>query len=199
MKNLFIVFLCLFSFSIMADEMRPYTVFLKEGTVITRIKDNSEVILSKGIYAKVLELNPKRRDLFNVYDNTGKAIYQMTAKGMVEIAEDIKLLPGIDATKIYPPKNIYKAENKFADFDSQLSLHFETLQVSALNDVYKDEISTVIATRYEVRTLYVSVLPVEFGFSLNYQSAYWKNDIEDVKISILSFLNLNTSFMKKMI
>ena len=30
-------------------------------------------------------------------------------------------------------------------------------------------------------------MPIQFGLSLNYQSAYWKNDIENVKISILSF------------
>jgi hypothetical protein len=30
-------------------------------------------------------------------------------------------------------------------------------------------------------------LPVQFGLALNYQSAYWKNDFEEVRISILSF------------
>lgn len=176
----------LLSFSIMAEEQRPYTVFLKAGTVLTKIKDKSEVILSKGIYAKVLELNPNRRDLFNVYDKNGVIQYQVTAVGMVEIAEDIKILPGIDAEKVYPPKSIFKASNKFATFDSQFSLHFDTLQTSNLNNIYNDQISNVLATRYEARTLYVADLPIEFGFGLNYQSAYWKNDVEDVKISILS-------------
>ncbi|MBC7539613.1 MAG: hypothetical protein H7281_12390 [Bacteriovorax sp.] len=186
MKTFFLMLISLISFSITAEELRPYTVYLREGTVLTKIKDKSEIILPKGIYAKVLELNPNRRDLFNVYDKFGVVQYQVTAEGMVEIADDIKILPGIDAEKIYPPKSIFKTENKFAQFDSQLSLHFDTLQLSKLNNIYNDQITTVLATRYEARTLYVTDLPVEFGFSLNYQSAYWKNDFEEVKLSILS-------------
>jgi hypothetical protein len=174
------------AFSLVAQGAQPYTVFLIAGSVLTKITDKSEVILSKGIYVKVLEINPKRRDLFNVYDKNGVIQYQATAIGMVEIADDIKILPGIDAEKVHPPKSIFKASNTFAKFDSQLSLHFDTLQVSSLNNIYNDQISKVLATRYEVRTLYVSELPVEFGFSFNYQSAYWKNDFEEVKISILS-------------
>ena len=176
-------FIC---FSVKSDEQRPYMVFLKEGAVLTKITDKSVVILPKGIYANVLELNAKRRDLFNVFDKNGKAQYQVSALGIEEIADDIKILPGTDASKIYPPKNIFRAENTFAQFDSQFSFHYDALQVSSLNNIYNDASSTVLANRYEVRTLYISELPVEFGLTLNYESAYWKNDLEDVRLSILS-------------
>lgn len=187
MLNFFLVLLLLFSsFSLSAQELRPYTVFLKEGTLLKKLKDNSEVILSKGIYAKVLELNPKRRNRFYVYDKNGLAAYETSAEGLVEMADDIKLLPDMDAEKFYPPKSTFKMTNQIATFDSQLSLHFDNLQLASFNDIYNDQISSVLSTRYEARTLYVSDLPFKFGFSLNYQSAYWKNDFEDVKLSILS-------------
>lgn len=174
------------SFSLAADELKPYTVFLKEGTLLVKLKDRSEVVLSKGIYAKILELNPKRRNRFYVYDNHGVAIYETSAEGVAEIADDIRLLPAVDAEQIYPPKSVFKTTDKLARFDSQLSVHFDNLQVSSFNDIYEDQMTSVLATRYEARTLYLSDLPFKFGFGLNYQSAYWKNDFEDVRLSILS-------------
>jgi hypothetical protein len=184
--KIFLLFL-LFMSHVFAEDLKPYTVYLRPGKILTTIKDHKEVTLSKGIYAKVLELNPKRRDQFYVYDKDGKAKYLTDAEGLVEIAEDVRILPGVDAEKVYPPQSVFKTENKIAKFDTQLNLHFDNLGLSALNDVYSDEIKNVLSTRYEIRTLYVSEFPIHFGFSLNYQSAYWKNDVEDVKISILSF------------
>lgn len=183
-----VLLLCVFSFSAFPDvpPTKPYTVYLREGTLLKRLKDNQTLELSKGIYAKVLELNPKRRDRFYVYDNSGVAVYETSAMGISEIEDDIRLLPNVNAEKIYPPKSVLKTTDKIAMFDSQFSLHFDNLGVAPLNDIYSDQISSVISTRYEIRTLYVSVLPFEFGFTFNYQSAYWKNDFEDVKLSILS-------------
>ncbi|MFA6238908.1 MAG: hypothetical protein WC635_16340 [Bacteriovorax sp.] len=182
-----LLILCIVAFSAEgAEELKPYTVFLKKGTLLTNLKDKEKLVLPKGIYAKVLELNPKRRNRFYVYDSNGIAAYETSAEGVVEVEEDTRLLPNIDAEKSYPAKSVFKTTDQFARFDSQLSLHVDNLQVSAFNEIYNDEISSVIANRYEVRTLYVSDLPFKFGLTLNYQSAYWKNDFEDVKLSILS-------------
>lgn len=176
-----------FSLPGLAADLKPYTVYLKAGKRIISLKDKSESYIPEGIYAKVLELDPKRRDQFYVYNNAGVAQYITDADGLVEIEEDIRLLPNVNAEKTYPPKSVFKSENKTAQFDSQFSVHFDSLGLSSLNEIYSDEISSVMANRYEARTLYVSELPFQFGATLNYQSAYWKNDIEQVKISILSF------------
>ncbi|MGZ3790362.1 MAG: hypothetical protein ACXVLQ_17655 [Bacteriovorax sp.] len=170
-----------------ADEMKPYTVYIRPNTLLTKISDKSELVLTKGIYAKVLELDPKRRNQFYVYDKNGVAEYLVSAEGIVEIEEDVKLLPGLDARKVYPPKSVFKTENKSALFNSQFNIHIDRLTLSNLNEIYSDQIDNVISTRYEARSLYVTDLPLQFGLSLNYQSAYWKNDFETVKISILSF------------
>lgn len=177
----------IFPLILQAAELSPYTVYLKPGKRLFSIKDKSESVLTKGIYAKVLELDTKRRDQFYIYDKSGKVAYLTDAEGLVEIAEDTRLLPNLDAEKIYSPKSVFRAENKKALFDTQFSVHFDSLGLSSLNEIYNDQISSVISNRYEVRTLYVSDMPFNFGLCLNYQSAYWKNDVEEVKISILSF------------
>jgi hypothetical protein len=170
-----------------AEEAKPYLVFLKVGTALTNIKDKTQVTLSKGIYANVLAVNPDHKDIFNVYNKNGIAQYQVSAFAITEIEEDIRILPNLDATKIYPPKNNFNITNKFALFDSQLSLHYDSLNVKALNNIYKDESSRILSTRYEARTLYVSEFPVEFGIGFNYQSAYWENNREKIRLSILTF------------
>jgi hypothetical protein len=186
-KIIFFFFLLFLSTVLWAEVVTPYTVYLKEGKRLINLKDNTESILSKGIYAKVLELDVKSRNQFYVYDKTGKAIYLTDAYGMVEIADDIRLLPSLDAQKIYPPKSVFKAENKTASFDTQLSVHLDNLNLGTLNGIYSEEIQNVFSPRYEIRTLYAPELSFHFGLNLNYQSSYWKNDSEEVKLSILSF------------
>ena len=107
-------------------------------------------------------------------------------RSLLAMDPDLNILPGINAEKIYPPKSTFKNQNPYARFDSQVSLHFDFIQVSNLNAIYKDQASTVPSARYEVRTLYTTDLPIEFGFSLNYQSAYLINNSENIKLSILS-------------
>jgi len=187
MRKVLLWLFAVFAFQLSAAELTPYTVYFKPGKRLVSLKDKSESFLSKGIYVKVLELDPKRRDQFYVYDNSGKPVYLTDAVGLVEIADDTRLLPNLNAEKTYPQKSVFKTESKKAVFDSQFSVHFDSLGLSSLNEIYNDEIKSVMSNRYEARTLYISELPFNFGLTLNYQSAYWKNDVEQVKISILSF------------
>lgn len=185
MKSIF-TFLFLSTSSAFSNDLKPYTVYLKEGAILTSLEDQSVSTLSKGIYAQVLEINPKKRTLFNVYDKKGVARYQTSSIGVVEIEDDIKLLPGIDAEKIAPPKSVFQAENKISNIDSQFNIHFESFRLSSLNEIYKDEISAVFSQRYEARSFYRPEWPLRFGFSLNYQNAYWENNVESLRLTILS-------------
>lgn len=186
MKIIIILFTLIFSLELIAAESKPYTVYLKSGAVLTSLADNSDSAIGKGIYAQVLEENPVRRDVFYVYNRDGIPKYKVAASDIMEISKDTDLLPKMDAEKVYPPKSVFKAEDKVAHFDSQFNLHFDTLGLTALNNIYNDEIASVIATRYEARTLYRTDLPIEFGFNCNFQSALWRNDLEDIKLSIFS-------------
>ena len=172
--------------SLQASEAKPYLVYIKPGSILTKISDKSEVKIDKGIYAKVLELSKTKREQFYIYDKEGDAKYIVDSINLVEVSDDIHILPDINAEKTFPVQSIFKTENKLANYHSQINLHFDNLKLSELNNIYNDQISNVLATRYEIRTLYVTNLLFDFGLGLNYQSAYWKNDVEQVKLSILS-------------
>lgn len=181
---LFFLFCSHFS---LATELKPYQVYIKPGSVLTRLSDKKNVSLPKGIYAYVLETSPTRREIFVVYDKNGKPAYETTSHGIVEIDKDIQILPNVDAEISYPPPSTLKSDNKEALFDTQFNLHLDQLQMSAVNSIYSQELETAFSNRYELRTMYVSELPINFGLGLNYQIAYWENDVDEVKLSALSF------------
>lgn len=185
--KLILIFSFLFSAALSASEAKPYQVYLKPGTVLTRLSDKKEVTLPKGIYADVLETNPVRRDVFVVYDKNGKPAYATSSQGIVEIDKDIKILPNVNAEITYPPPSSLKSDNKEAYFDTQFNLHLDQLQMSAVNSIYSQELESAFSNRYELRTMYISELPINFGLGLNYQLAYWENDVDEVKLSALSF------------
>ncbi len=187
MKLVLILLLAFFAIFSHAAELKPYRVYLKPGTVLTRLSDKKSFAIERGIYANVLESNPSKRDHFLVYDKNGKAIYDTLADGVVEIEKDVQILPNVDAEISYPPPSQLKANNKYAFFDTQFNLHLERLGMAPLNSIYNQELTSAVGNRWEIRTLYVSTLPVNFGLGINYQTATWENDIDEVKLSILSF------------
>lgn len=164
-----------------------YTVYLKPGSVLTSLTDKKESKLAKGIYASVSEVDPRKRDVFIVYNKDGNALYQTSSESVVEVADDIRLLPKYSADITYPPPKDFQKNDEYAFFDTQFNLHYDNLLTTEFNSIYSDQLSSVLATRFEFRTLYVSTLPLNMGLNLNYQTTSWRNDVDQVKLSILSF------------
>lgn len=171
----------------MATELRPYKVYLKPGSLLTNLKDKKNSEITRGIYVFVLETDPQKRDLFIVYDKDMKPIYETSALNIVEIKKDISILPDIDAETIYPAPSELKANNKNAFFDTQFNLHLEFMNPATFNSLYFTEFTNTLGNRFEVRTLYNSELPVNFGLAMSYQTATWSNEEGLLKLSALSF------------
>lgn len=166
--------------------LKPYKVYLKPGTIITKLSDKTDHRIDRGIYVFVMETSPTIRDHFIIYDKDGKAQYETTALGVVEIAKDIAVLPEVDAETIYPAPSIFKANNKKAFFDSQFNLHFDNVDAAPFNSLYGTEFTTAMGTRLEIRTLYNSSLPVNFGLALSMQNVEWSDENGSMKLSSVS-------------
>lgn len=187
MKNFLLLFVFFSSF-VSAEEKKPYTVFLKPGTVLTRLSDKTNVVIDKGIYAKVLETNYKKRDLFYVYDKSGAAKYETTAEGITEFDSDIRLLPVHQADVVYPAPGKLQLSDNSLYLDSSFNIHFDNLKTTEFNAIYSDNLESVVATRFELRTIYTHLdYPVKIGANVNYQRTSWQNDVDTVNLSILSY------------
>lgn len=183
----FILFSLLSLGHVLAAELKPYKVYLKPGTVLTSLKDRTDQRITRGIYVFVLETNPLRRDHFIVYDKTMKPAFETTALGIVEIEKDVAVLPDIDAQTIYPAPSVLRSNNKNIFFDTQFNLHLESIDAAAFNSLYGTELTSTLGHRFEIRTLYNSELPVNFGLGLSYQTASFSDENSDMKLSALSF------------
>jgi hypothetical protein len=186
----FIIATIVMSFQVTAKTLnpgKPYMVFLRPGSVLTKISDRKEVAIEKGFYANVLEIDPNRRDTFLVYNKNGVAVYETATTSIVEVADDLRILPKYDAEISYPAPQKFQVDDENSFFDTQFNIHYDNLLTTEFNSIYSDQLESVFATRFELRTLYVSTLPVNMGLNLNYQSTSWRNDVDQVKLSILSF------------
>ena len=187
MRN-FLFLLFIFSLSAFSEELKPYRVWLKPGSLVTNLKDKKEYQIEKGMFVNVLEINPSRRDLFIIYNKQGRPTYSTGAWGIVEIAKDIQILPDVDAEITYPAPSVFKTKNAFASFNTQFNVYLENLQTPVFNSVNDQDFTTnTLGNRFELRTLYNSSLPVNFGLSVNYEIAKWENELEQLELSVLSF------------
>lgn len=188
MKCLIIAMILFISTHLLAEETKPYIVYLKPGTVLTRLSDKKNLSIENGMYARVLETNYKKRDLFHVYDSNGIAQYETMAKFIVEVEDDYALLPKQKADVIYPAPSTLKITDKTRTLNSQFNIHMDNLQTSDFNSIYSDGLASVTAPRFELRTMYERPdLPFGIGGSVNYQTTSWKNDVDLIRLSVLSF------------
>lgn len=175
--------------TLFAQERVPYTVYIKPGSVLKRLSDQKSFITNKGLYTKVLEIHPTKRDLFNVYDNEGNLVYTTGPDNIVEIAEDVRVYPKVNAALVYPPKATMFSEDQSSKFNTQINLYLETLNVDGLNQIYSPLNSKANGNRIELKTLYTSSFPIDFGLSLSLQNAKWDAEINGnaQEITLTSF------------
>lgn len=181
------LFLYLISGFLHANETAPYLVYLRPGAVLKKLSDQTSFALSKGIYAKVLEKNFDKRDNIIVYDKMGVPQYEVAPNDIVEIEPDIRILPNVKGDAIYPKPTLYQAKNEDLFLDTQVNIHFDYLATSPLAAINNQESTSAVGNRIEVRTLLISLFPVDFGVSLNYEKATWTENFEQTSLSILSF------------
>lgn len=162
------------------------TVYIKPNTFLISIEDNKDVLFEKGFYAQVEESAP-RSSTYYVYDKAMHRRYTVNALDFARVEDEFKPLPKLNANEDQRPKNYFKKNDEFFPIDIQFNIHYDNFQLSELNEIYSDNITSVNSTRYELRSFYRSELPFDFGLGLNYQSAYWQNDVETIRLSILSF------------
>ena len=175
------------SFSLSAQlQNKPYRVYLKPGKILIDPKTKEEKQITRGVFAMVAETNLSRSDEFIVYNKKGEPTYLTSPEGIVEFEEDVALLPDDKADVVYPPRSTLKTYNKIALIDSQFNYHLDIMSTAPLSTLYSQNMNSTMTHRFEVRSFYLGELPVDFGLALNYQTGYWKNDIESFSLSILS-------------
>ena len=193
MKIFFAFLIFSYTFTLIAQDQfkQKYVltlVYIKSGATLVTLEDEKEFKTNKGIYAKVLEVDPAYRDKFYVYNKEGKAKYIVYAKDIVEIQDDINLLPGETGDITYPAPSRFKETESILHLESEFSFNLEEIDLSALDNYLHNNVSGVVSPRFHLNTHVTTLLPVFMGMNLNYQEGSWvDNNSNASKISIFSF------------
>lgn len=187
MKKIFhILFICFFILEAKAQSQEPYPAYIKPGAVLTRLSDNKTFISDVGLFAKVKETHPTKRDLFYVYNKKGELTYTVQPQYISEISEDIRVYPKVNAEVIYPPRSKLKNNDETFNFNTQLNMHISSLDTEAFNSFYQPEASSANLTRFELRSVYQSLLPINFGITTSFQYGTWF-DTNSNKVKMKNF------------
>lgn len=189
-----IVTLIIFIFSICHAKTNetPYTVYIKPKSKLFDLEKNEYVKNYEGFYAKVLELDPSKRDEFTIYSESLIPKYKVGANDIVEFQSGIELLPNERGNIIYPPKSQFQTKNLNVPFESEFVLSFDQLNFSEINNYLDTDLTSNNAPRYKINTLYKSNFSINSGLALNYQSSAW---VDDLKLhSRLNILSLGPEF-----
>lgn len=176
-KIIFLILNLLFFHFSFAENINqtPFRVYIKPNAKLSDLTYSEILKTSKGIYAQVLEKDHVARSEFWVLDKKGEKRYIVSSKDIVEINENINLLPNELGSISYPQKNLVFDNDHEMNFESELSLHFDTLNLSPLQTVNDNQVQSILAPRYQLTTNYVSTLPINVGMKLSLQEAAWKN------------------------
>lgn len=191
MKKIFyhlflVLFLCFFNLVAHAQSIQPFPAYIKPGAILTRLSDNKSFVSDVGLFVKVKEIHPTKRDLFNVYNKKGELVYTVQPQYITEISEDIRVYPKVNAEVIYPPRSKLKNIDDSFNFNTQLNLHISSLDPSAFNSFYQAADSSANLTRFELRSVYQTQLPVNFGLTAGFQYGTWF-DTNNEKVKMKNF------------
>lgn len=185
-KIFLILFVCFLTLEAKAQSQEPYSAYIKPGAVLTRLSDNKNFVSDVGIFAKVKETHPTKRDLFYVYNKKGELTYTVQPQYISEISEDIRVYPKVNAEVIYPPRSTLKNVDETFNFNTQLNIHISSLDTEAFSSFYQPEDSSANLTRFELRSVYQSLLPVNFGITTSFQYGTWF-DTNSNKVTMKNF------------
>lgn len=167
-------------------ERKPYAAYIRPNSILTDIKTKKNFTNPNGIYTTVLSIHPTKSEEFWVYNSKGEAVYTTLASSVLDIEEDVRVLPKTNAQLIYPPTPQDRMNNKFARFSSQLSFSMENMPTDPFNGLYIAANETATLSRFEFKTIYQSNWLIDFGIVTNFQYGSWLTDEDRVSLTILS-------------
>lgn len=153
----------------------PFQVYIKPHSRLSNLTYTSYVETAKGIYAFVIEKDHVARSEFWVLDKKGEKQYQVYSKDIVEIKDDVNILPNEIGSKTYPPASLEKIIDNKLQLESEISLHFDSLKMSPIQNINADSIDNVLAPRYQLTTNFIPLLPINAGITMSLQEAAWKD------------------------
>ncbi len=156
-------------------EPKIFSVLIKEGVLLTDLDSNQVFTVKKTFYAKAKEKIVGGETSY-ILNKKGEARYQTKTSGLVDIEEDLKTLPQLDALEIYRDKNDFSSLDSTFPFEYFFNYHFETIISDYYPTLFGFSSRNGSAHRLQFKGYYhPSQLPLHFGINFQHVSGIWSD------------------------
>lgn len=164
----------------------PFRALIIKGTRLIDLKTNKVYFTSSDIYAYAQE-ETVGSQISHILTKDKVAKYKTYTKNLRSIETDVALYPKENPNKVYIAKEKYHTIDKTLEIETHLTFHLEAISNPFFADIYGGTETISTANRFQSKTYYNSILPVDFGLSLSYQSGLWNETDNQVKWTAGSF------------
>jgi hypothetical protein len=164
----------------------PFRALLLKGTRLVDLKTSKVYYTSSDIYIYAQE-ETVGSQISYVLTNDKVAKYKTDTKNLRSIENDIALYPKVNPNKVYITKEKYSSVDSSLEIESHLTFHVESISNPFFADIYGGTETVSTANRFQSKTYYNSVLPIDFGLSLSLQTGLWNDSDNQVRWKMGSF------------
>jgi hypothetical protein len=164
----------------------PFRALLIKGTRLVDLKTAKVFFSSSDIYVLAQEETVGSQISF-ILTKDKVAKYKTFTKNLRSIETDVTLYPKVNPNKINVSKEKYYSVDPSLKIESHLTFHIEAISNPFFADIYGGTETLSTANRFQSKTYYNSLLPVDFGLSLGFQEGLWNDTDNQVKWKMGSF------------
>lgn len=186
--SFFIFFISTFLILLKAAEKDDQLIrkLIKNGSKIYSLDESASYLLPEAKYFFVSYDDPEKPTFVTLHDRHMKAIFKTSYQNIVDTDAVTQIDPNFDSTAEYKNPTRFQSADKKFEFNVRPSISFENVNITELSEIYQSELSSATGNRFELKTIIPSSLGIDFGISLNYQSIFWDNSLEEVQFSSLN-------------
>ncbi len=156
-------------------EPKMFSVLIRPGVILTDLDNGQAFEVKKAFYAKAREKSIGR-EISHILNRKGEARYRAKTSELVNIEEDIKLLPQLDALEVYQGQNDFGSINHTFPLDFFFNYHFESVVSEYYPALFGLSSNRGLAHRFQLKSYYRSPrLPIHLGINLQYISGGWSD------------------------
>ena len=156
-------------------EPKTFSVLVKQRTLLTDLDSNKTFEVKKDFYAKAKE-KIAGGEISYILNQKGEARYQTKTSDLIDIEEDLKMLPQLDALEVYRDKNDFNSIDSAFPLEYFFNYHFETVVSDYYPTLFGFSSRKGLAHRFQFRGYYLpSWPPLRFGINLQHVSGTWSD------------------------
>lgn len=164
----------------------PFRALLLKGTRLIDLKSSKAYFTSSDIYVYAQE-ETAGSQLSYILTKDKVAKYKTYTKNLRSIEGDLTLYPKVNPNKVYIAKEKYYSIDPSLQVETHLTFHVEAISNPFFADIYGGTETLSTANRFQSKTYYNSLLPIDFGLSLGFQEGLWNETDNQVKWKMGSF------------